>query len=76
MFLLHDDYNGRIYGIFTTAEGAKAFVSDALGIDVEWSDPKHTVTGSMLSRPRGKNNFHIKPVPVDPKEFTNLPLGF
>lgn len=79
---IHDNGGGRIYGIFTTAEKAKAYVKDVLDKDVEWSDPKHTVTGSMSSYPAGKPlsqnlvNFHIKPAPVDPEEFLNLPLGF
>lgn len=77
MFLLHTDSPdiGRIYGVFTTVEKAKSYVKDTLGVDVEWSDPKHTVTGSMCSRPRTRNNFHIKPLPVDPTEAHNLPIG-
>lgn len=79
---IHDNGGGRIYGVFTTADKAKAYVKDVLGKDVEWSDPKNTVTGSMSSRPPGKRlsndlvNFQIKPAPVDPEEFLNLPLGF
>ena len=76
LFLLHDDYNGRIYGVFDTMDAAKAFVSDTLNVKVEWSDPKHTVIGSVSSQPRARNNYHIKPVPVNPTEFDNRPLGF
>lgn len=77
MFLLHTDSPtaGRIYGVFTTVEKAKDYVKDVLGVDVEWSDPKNTVIGSMRSRPRTNNNFHIKPLPVDPTTFENLPIG-
>lgn len=76
MFLLHDTYNQKIYGVFSDMDAAKAFVADALGADVQWSDPKHTVTGSVSSMPRAKNNYQIKPVPVDPTVVSNLPHGF
>lgn len=77
MFLLQTDSPdiGRIYGVFTTVEKAKSYVKNVLGVDVEWSDPKHTVIGSMQSRPRTRNNFHIKPLPVDPTEDHNLPIS-
>lgn len=83
MFILYDRSRsvnsiggGRIYGIFSTTDKAKAYVKDVLGKDVGWSDPKHTVTGSIMSRPLEIVNFHITPAPVDPEEFDNLPRGF
>jgi hypothetical protein len=76
MFLLYDDGNHRLYGLFDTMDAAKVFVHDVLAVSVDWSDPKYTVTGSVMSRPRARNNFHIAPVPVNPSEFTNQPLGF
>lgn len=76
MFILYEDYNCQIYGIFTTVEGAKAFVREQLGVTVEWSDPKHTVTRSMSSQPRARKNYHIQPAPVDPTTFENRPYGF
>jgi hypothetical protein len=75
MFLLYDDFNCRIFGVFSTADAAKAFVNDTLGVTVDWSDPKQTVTGSMRSQPRARNNYHIQPVPVDPTIFDNAPRG-
>lgn len=76
MFLLHDTYNQKIYGVFSEMDTAKAFVADALSMDVQWSDPKHTVTGSVSSMPRAKNNYRIVPVPVDPTGLSSLPFGF
>lgn len=76
MFLLHDTYNQKIYGVFSEMDTAKAFVADALGMEVQWSDPKHTVTGSVSSIPRAKNNYRITPVLVDPTAVSNLPHGF
>lgn len=79
---INDGWGGRIYGIFSTMDKAKAYVKDVLGKDVEWGDPKHTMTGSIKSYHMGKRlpnekvYFGITPAPVEPEEFPSLPYNF
>jgi hypothetical protein len=70
----------RKYGIFTTLEKAQAYVKNALNLDVEWSSPSGTVTGSVgcgwvkganPNTPNKSGRLHIDRLPVDPAEFSN-----
>lgn len=72
-------YN-RTYGIFTTLEKAKAYVKDALNLDVQWSDPRGTVTGAIGTSwvkganpnlPNKSGRLRLDRLPVDPVEFSN-----
>ena len=75
-----DATHSRKYGIFTTLAKAQDFVKNALGAEVDWSDPKRTVKGTSTSNrvagvlhydPRRVGFFMIDRFAVDPAEFSN-----